>query len=324
MAYNNPFWYSRDNSIDSKYNYVKDLTIYKPIYGSSVSFSSRLNFLQTTDNALKILPSSENNLTIKYNLKFLLDDSDSGNLLKTLELGGGYRYLKFLDPSGLYQDFIGLVEDYSINKNTNNLTEINIIISSYFKAPIFKWRTSSILSNITEENTTFSASKKYNKYDFIYIESNVKNKIDNFWFAKQDISAGLFNSSLWTKNFIFESKLPFSFKNKFDIFQMDYKNSFIQNVKYKENSNSIKEYSFKLENLNTAECRSLLFFLEKKCGYKRFIYDFPVFFKSKKVFICTSWDHTFKYENCNDVNLTFIEDPSPNILIDTNNNYYVI
>ena len=74
MAYNNPFLYNRDQSISNQYDYVEDLSIYKPVYSSSVNFSSRLNFLKTVDNSLKILPASENNLRIEFNLKFLLDN----------------------------------------------------------------------------------------------------------------------------------------------------------------------------------------------------------------------------------------------------------
>ena len=151
MAYSNPFSYNRDSSVDSKYNYVADLVKFKPIYGSSVSFSSRLNYLQTVDNALKILPASENNLVVKYNLKFLLSDNDTGDLLKTIEIAGGYRYLKFIDPSNLYKDMTGLVEDYSVMKSSQDLNEVSIIVSSYFKSPIFNWKTSSFF-NVNESN----------------------------------------------------------------------------------------------------------------------------------------------------------------------------
>lgn len=315
MAYVNPFSYNRDSSIDSKYNYVPDLVNFKPIYGSSVSFSSRLNYLQTVDNALKILPASENNLTVKYNLKFLLNNIDTGNLLKTIEIAGGYRYLKFIDPSNLYKDMIGLVEDYSVTKSSQNLNEVNIIVSSYFKAPIFNWRTSSFF-NIGSSNN-YSGFKNYNKYNFVYFDDNKsKNKIDNFWFAKNDIQASntnSFNSNLWSKSFIFEPKLPFELKNKFDIYTIDYKNSFIQNIKHKENTNTLKEYNIKFENIDDIQCLSILLFFEKKCGYRRFIYNFPFLLKKEKVFICKDWTQTFKYHNCNDITAVFVEDPNPEI-----------
>ena len=143
MAYNNPFFYNRDSSVGSKYSYIKDLSEFKPVYGSSVSFTSRVNYVQTVDNSLKVLPSSENSLSVKYSLKFLLSDNDAGNLLKSVEFGGGYRHLKFYDPSSLYVDLLGLAEDYSVNKMSPNLNEVNVEVSSYFKSPIFNWRTSS-------------------------------------------------------------------------------------------------------------------------------------------------------------------------------------
>lgn len=315
MAYSNPFSYNRDSSVDSKYNYTSDLLRFKPIYGSSVSFSSRLNYIQTVDNALKILPASENNLTVKYNLKFLLNDADTGSLLKTIEIAGGYRYLKFIDPSNFYKDMIGLVEDYSVLKSSQNLNEVNIIVSSYFKSPIFNWKTSSFFN--VDSSRIYSSSKNYKKYDFVYFDDGkTKNKIDNFWFAKNDIAAtnnNLFNRNLWAKKFIFEPKLPFDLKNKIDIYQLDYKNSFIQNVKHKDNSNSLKEYNIRFENIDDVQCLSILLYFEKKCGYRRFMYDFPFLLKAAKVFICKDWTHTFKYSNCNEITATFVEDPNPDI-----------
>jgi len=317
MAYIDPFSYNRDSSVDSQYKYVADLSSFKPIYGSSVSFSSRLNYLQTVDNALKILPASENNLVVKYNLKFLLNDDDLGSLLKTIEVAGAYRYLKFTDPSNFYKEIIGLVEDYSINKSSQKLNELNIVVSSYFKSPIFNWRTSSFFN--IDSSYDYSPNKNYSKYDFVYYDDGkTKNKIDNFWFANSDViasnSANLIpDSNYWNKKFIFETKLPFELKNKFDFYQLDYKNSFIQNIKHKENSNTLKQYSLKFENISNKQALSILLYFEKKCGYRRFIYDFPFLLKKAKVFICTEWNHVMKYSDCNDITATFVEDPNPDM-----------
>lgn len=362
MAYSNNFYYDRDSSVDDKYSYVEDLSIYKPIYGSSVDFVSRLNFLETVDNALKILPASENNLTVRYNFIFLLTDVQLGNLLKTIEVAGGYRYLKFYDPSNIYKNIIGLVEDYSISKTSNNLSEFRITISSYIKSPIFNWSSSSFLNYsdelfyFMENDVNFSKSKilnkyynlesftyekKYKKYESVYADPvflknffkiNVpsNSKMDNFWFSRFDHSKKLkeLKAEEWqfyfTRNFIYEPKLPFNLQNKFDVYQMEYKNSFIQNIKHKNNSNSLKKYELKFENISDDVCKSILFFLEKKCGYKRFIYEFPIFLNKHKVFICIRWTHVFKYENCHEITAELIEDPNPNIFLDDRNFYHLI
>ena len=324
MAYNNPYFYNRDFSVDPKYNYVYDLSIYKPIYGSSVSFESRLNYTQTVNNALKILPSSENNVSIKYNLRFFLNDLEAGNLLRTIEIAGGYKYLKFYDPSNIYKDMIGLVEDYSINKQSTNLNEVYINLNNYTKASIFNWKTSSLLRLNSDELIPYhqKSSKIWNKYDFTYIDPSVttlaknysNNKIDNFWFAKNNINSNsTFNLNEWSRNFIYDFKFNFNLNNKFDFYQLDYKNSFVQNIKYKTNSHSLKQFSHKFENIDDVQCRSLLFFLEKKSGYRRFLCDFPLFLNKNKVFICTKWNHTFKYSNCHDIEITLVEDPEPNM-----------
>lgn len=327
MAYANPYFYNRDNSVSDAYNYVYDLSRFKPTYGSSVAFNSRVNYVQTVDNSLKILPASENNLSIRYNLKFILSDQDAGDLLKTIEIGGGYRNLRFLDPSNMYQDLVGLAEDYSVGKNSQNMTELDITVSSYFKSPTFNWKTSSMISGVTSSAITFDQTKAYSKFDFVYYEGvgAGSNKMDNFWFAKNDIAANTaFNTSNWTKNFFFDARLPFSIRNQFDVYQSEHKNSFIQNVKHKDNSNTLKSFNLKFEAISDKQCRAMLFFLEKKCGYKRFIYDFPIFLKQKKVFVCTQWNHVFRYKDSHDLDVTFIEEPNPNILIDGSGDYYLV
>jgi hypothetical protein len=292
----------------------------KPIYGSSVAFSSRLNYLETSDNSLKIVPSSENNLITKFNFKYLLNDLNLDPFLSKIQSAEGYKNLKFSDPSNIYKDVIGLVEDYSINKLNKNINEINISISSYFKVPIFNWKTSSFLNLPT--SLEYSSQKSYKKYDFVYFDpkkynqyNGEVNKIDNFWFAKEDIETSNLNKfdvRKWTKVFNHDSKFPFNFKNKYDFYQLDYKNSFVQNVKYKENSNILKNFEFTIDNISNAQCRSILFFLEKKCGYRRFIYKFPFAFSGYMVFICTQWNHVFNYNDSNSITATFVRDPSIN------------
>ena len=242
-----------------------------------------------------------------------------------IENAEGYKNLEFSDPSNMYKNVIGLVEDYSINKLNNNLNEFNISISSYFKTPIFNWKTSSILNlqpllEDYEMPLEYTSAKSYKKHEFVYFDpkkfndyEGEKNKIDNFWFAKQDIFPTYdqkFDTTKWTKTFYHDSKLPFSFQNKYDFYQVDNKNSFIQNIKHKENANSLKKFEFKIENISDIQCRSILFFLEKKCGYKRFVYNFPFMLSEYKVFVCIEWNHVFKYYDCNDITATFVEDPS--------------
>lgn len=325
MAYNNKFFYSRSSSIDSKYKYVLDLSEFKPIYGSSVLFKSRLNFSQTYDNSLRASPSSENNITTLFKLIFLLNDDDCGRLLKTIEVAGGYKFLKFIDPSNMYMDIICQVENYNVEKNSKNLNLVKIDCYNYINNPTFFWKTSSYLKLISA-NLDFNESISYKKYSFVYKEGLVKetpiwkakNKMNNFWFAKTDLTPKEFSESDWSKNFIYENHLPINIGNAFDVAKLEYRNSFIENVNFKENYNSLKTFQLKYENIDDHQCKSMLFFLEKKIGYKRFIYDFPIFFKKDKVFICIEWEHTFKYYNCNDIALNFIEDPNPPVYVDQN------
>ena len=318
MEYKNPYFYNRDSSIDPQYKYIDYIDI-MPIYGSSVSYNSRINILQTYDNKLKILPSSANSLEIKYNLKFLLDNTQTGNLLKTIEVAGGFKYLKFNLRSYFYKAIVGLVDSYSVSKVDNQSNAVDIIVSCNIKAPSFNWKYSSLydlerarLLNNYSYGNAFLTSKVYKKYDFVYYDLNDKNHdTNNFWFSKTDQTLpSSFSVDLFSREFIFENKLPFEIKNKFDVYQFNAKNSFLQNIKSKDNSNTLKEQVLTFQNIDDHQCLAILFFLEKKCGYKRFLYDFPIYFKKNKIFICTRWDHVINYENSNNLSLTFVEDPS--------------
>lgn len=384
MAYNNEFFYDRDNSVDNKYKYIYDFSLnfdpvyylqiypdiagnnyystrpyehyinygiyekrlsspnisnlYFPIYGSSIDFNSRLNFLQTVDNTLKIIPASENNLTVTYNLKFLLTDNLVGCLLKTIEIAGATKPLIFTDPSKLYHNFTGFVEKYSINKISYNLSEFNIILSNYSSAPQFQgnsiflqasYQYRSIkdlnalrISNSFKKHSIFSTNVDYDdNYNlttlptYSYYNSNW-NSVTYPLSSRKNSNILLFSKdeTNLTRNFYFETKYPFVLENEIDIYRMDFKNSFVQNIKYKQNSNTLKQFSLRFENISTDECTALLFFLEKKYGYKRFIYEFPIFMKKPKVFVCNRWTHTFKYNDCHDVTLQLIEDPNPVII----------
>ena len=322
----NPFVYSRNLSIDKIYSIIDVFSLY-PIYGSSVTFSSRNNFLQTIDNSIKVQPNSENNLILKFNLKFLLNDVDTGSLLKTIEVAKGTRYLKFNDTSNFYESFTGLCQEYKVLKEAKNLNLVEIVLVNNHSAPIFNWSKSSFLKDINYQNNLFSQSKAYNKYEIVYNEDLnyfLGNKFDNFWFAKKDVPAGSqFSLTNFTKNFFYETKYPFEVSNSIDVKSIDYKNSFSQYINQKTNANAIKNFPIRFENISDLQARSILFFLEKKIGYRKFIYEFPLFFNKNKIFICANWKHTFNYFDCHEITMELNEDATGEEVIYKNGGYFI-
>lgn len=322
----NPFTYNRNLNIDDSY-FTINLTQLKPIYGSSVNFSSRVSFLQTANNGIRIQPNSENNLIVKFNLKFLLNDEITGRLLKTIEVAGGNRYLKFNDPSNFYEGFVGLCQDYKVSKESKYLNNVEIVLINNHSAPIFNWTKSSFLKNINYQNNLFSPLKSYEKYDIVYNEHPdyfLGNKFDNFWFAKNNIESGVqFNLDNFTKNFFYETKYPFDISNKLDLNFIEYKNSFTQYIKQKTNINTLKNFTMSFDNISDIQCRSILFFLERKMGYRKFIYEFPLLFKKNKIFICTNWNHTFNYLNSHKISLDINEDATGEEIIYKNGFYFI-
>lgn len=322
----NPFIYTRNLNIDSSYLPI-DLTKLKPIYGSSATFSSRVNFLKTVDNGIRVQPNSENNLVVKFNLKFLLNDQDTGSLLKTIEIAGGNRYLKFNDPSNFYESLSGLCQDYKVSKEGKYLNNVEILLINNHSAPIFNWTKSCFLKNINRQTNLFASSKSYKKYDIVYNENPnyfLGNKFDNFWFAKNDIQSNVeFNLNNFTKNFFYETKYPFDISNSLDLKFIEYKNSFTQYVKHKTNINALKNFPMVFDSISDAQCKSILFFLERKMGYRKFIYEFPLFFKKNKIFICTDWKHTFNYFDSHQISLELNEDATGEEIIYKNGFYFI-
>lgn len=318
------FFYNRNVSVVAQdYLNTYDLSIYKPIYGSSVNFASRINIMSTIDNSIRLMPNSENNISVKYNLKFILTDAELSNLIYIIEISKGYKVLKFgnfngVGDSDIYSDMSGVVQDYSINKVSSNFNELNIIVINSGSSPIFNWSKSTYLRNVNKTLLAFDKTKQYYKYDIVYYDAikTSDNMVDNFWIVKNDIAPNTEFSILnFTKNFIFDCKMPFQLSNKLDIQSIEYKNSFIQNVKTKENIDSLKDFRLKIESIDNNQAKCLLFFLEKKYGYRRFIYEFPFLYNKNKVFICTEWNHTLNYNNSNTIEMKFTEDPIPRNLV---------
>jgi Cdc6-like AAA superfamily ATPase len=97
----------------------------------------------------------------------MLTKESFNSLLKTIEIAGGYKPLRFKDPSLMYKEIIGVVEDYSINKTSPLINDLKISVNVYSSAPIFNWRTSSFLDINIE---SYDWSRDYKKYEIIYFK----------------------------------------------------------------------------------------------------------------------------------------------------------
>jgi phage-related protein len=226
----------------------------------------------------------------------------------------GFRGCLFVDPTNdkIYLRTTNAMSIYNILSETS----IRLVVSTYIvRAGAFIVDIKDLW--IKNDVYYFLAADKFGKtfIDIFWgrkVNLNIEtNALSRILIAKEDGNS--FDSL--SSNFFFETKLPFEFKNKFDFKQLDYRNSFVQNVAAKDNNNTLKQFSLKFENISTAQCKAMLLFLEKRSGYRRFLYDFPVLLKGKKCFICTEWSHSFKYDDCHDLNLLLIEDPNPNVYI---------
>lgn len=142
-----------------------------------------------------------------------------------------------------------------------------------------------------------------------------KFKLNNFYYCKEDHTSndllidGPADSSLskWTQEFFFEPDIGLQTNVELKNEVLNFKNSFPLRIKTRDNNISMP-ISYKFTDISTQQLKSMLHFLENKAGYRNFRHQIPSVYNRPKVFFCPQWTHTYKYHNCHDLDVNFIED----------------
>jgi phage-related protein len=304
-------FYDRTTGNISGVNALTSLSGIFPAFGSRVSFASRANSYETSNGYYNSIPSSVNNLNAKFDMRYDLPELESQQLVKFLEEKKGQDFIAFDDPSDFYKVVSGVCDNYAINHINKRHYEVAFSLEVNQASSILNW---SGMAFVNTTIKTWSVGQQFKKYDILYSGVN-SNKLNNYYYCTQDHSAAntaldgpTGSSSRWTQSFFWEPDVSLQNDVKMRVDTVEFKNSFIQKINSTKNT-SLINLRYKFENIDDAEAKSIMHFLENKMGYRRFYHTPTSIYNRLKVYYCPSWTHTFNYANSNTIELEIMEDP---------------
>jgi len=303
-------FYNRDVNISgvSVPSELSDLSL-TPVYGSKVTFSSDINSYITDDFYFNLAPLSLNNLTAQFDVRYDVNETNARKLAAFLENQSGNKQIEFVADTRTYKTVSGFCNNYAVNFINNQHFEVGVSISVDGAPTLVNW------SGGNFANVPFQGwvpSRSYKKYDVVFSGIN-QNKLDNFYYCSGDHSSNAANSptgdsSAWTQKFFFEPDIGTSndVQIKSDI--QEFKNSFKQRLKTNDNISTFN-MSYNFTNISDHQLKSMIHFLERKGGYRRFEHQIPSVYNRPKVYYSPSWSHTWVAFNSNNLTVELVEDP---------------
>lgn len=316
-------FYNRDRNITG----VSELTglTVAPIYGSSVSFSTRTSEIKYPNRVLRRMGQSLNSVIAEYNLSFKVRDGDAAETLNYLESRSGSLPVVMNDASSIYKTISGFADDFSwtVRSNVDNEIAARIVIDN--RSPKLNW---SGLAFVNNDLRQWTSGEEVSAYSVRYFEADNQNKFNNFFYCTgQHVSAAsnapFSTGSMWTQDLFLDQSFDYSIATKPDVSKIEFANSFHQRIRDKKHIHSVENLTLKFNGLSDVQTKAILHFAESKFGELKFLYRAPKIYNRDKIFFCPSWRHTWVYKNSNNVELDLIEDPlgvlpqnnSPAILI---------
>jgi len=303
-------FYNRDVNISGVAvpSELSDLSL-TPVYGSKVTFSSDVNSYITDDFYFNLVPLSLNNLTAQFDIRYDVNETNARKLAAFLENQSGNNQIEFIADTRTYKTVSGFCNNYAVNFINNQHFEVGVSISVDGAPTLLNW------SGGNFANVPFQGwvpSRSYKKYDVVFSGIN-QNKLDNFYYCSGDHSSNAANSptgdsSAWTQKFFFEPDIGTSndVRIKSDI--QNFKNSFKQRLKTNDNISTFN-MSYNFTNISDHQLKSMIHFLERKGGYRRFEHQIPSVYNRPKVYYSPSWSHTWVAFNSNNLSVDLVEDP---------------
>jgi len=281
---------------------------YTPIYGSSVNFESSNSVFNTNDNYFQMLPKGINNLKAKYNLIYKTDEDGVRKLANYYESSRGDRMVPIISDPNIYKITSGYCTDYSVTYVNNQNYEFKVSLEVVEASSVINWKSMEFLSFDAPE---WKWNYSYQKDDVVFFKSNDMG-INNFFYCTRDHVSSADNSPIsensnWTQDFKWEPDLNSSIQVKLDVDKND-SSTLTTFTKVKKNT-AVFPINYSFSNISTKQLIAMLHFLENKCGYRRFAHKPPKVFNRPKVYICESWSHSFVYDDCHNLSVSFKEDP---------------
>lgn len=160
-------------------------------------------------------------------------------------------------------------------------------------------------------------------------DANDSDQTQNFYFARRDFGivtpgetesslapndhintiATTGNQQLWSQEFsdIFTPDDGVTFNQSQKLNNLKFQNSVLESQNLSKNKNLIEDLTLNFSNRTNKETRALLFFLEKKGTRVPFKVNLPQLYIKDKFFIVNNFNHTFVYNDVNDITVVLNE-----------------
>lgn len=301
-------FYNRDRNISG----VTTLTSFdfSPNYGSSIQFSCKNNRVDYVSNTYGLMPSTINNIQAKCSFSFTANANDAQKMIDFFESQSGTGAFAINDNSSVYHSLTGFANSFSINMAQNNLYNVSLDFSVERNSVMLNW---SGMGFVDYPLVQWQAGQTYPKYQVIYFPKYV-DKFQNYFYSTGSHSSTANNSptganSMWTQGLFYDDDIGLTVDTTPSITLNEFKNSFSQRIKEQENIHSFKQLRLGYKNIDDAQLKSMLHFLEAHLGYRKFQFNCPKIYNRPKIYYCESWQHTWNYENSHNLEIVLVEDP---------------
>ena len=303
-------FYNRDLNISgiATPSELADLSL-TPVYGSTVSFSADSNTYLTDNFYYNSIPLSLNSLTAQFNVKYNVNETNVRKLISFFENQSGNKQIEFVADTRTYKTLSGFCNNYAVDFVNNQHFEVGVSIAVDGAPTLLNWSGGNF-ANVAFQG--WAPSTTYKKYDVVFSGVN-QNKLDNFFYCSGDHSSTEANSptgasSAWSQKFFFEPDIGVSNDVGIKADILNFNNSFRQRIKSKDNISTFG-ISYNFTNIDDHQLKSMIHFLERKGGYRRFEHQIPSVYNRPKVYYAPSWSHTWVAFNSNNLTVDLLEDP---------------
>lgn len=301
-------FYNRDRNISG----ITSLTSFdfSPNYGSSISFVCKNNRTDYNSNNYAVTPSTLNNIIGQCSFSFTNNETDSQKIIDFFESQLGTGAFAINDGSSIYRPLTGFADSFSISMVHNNLYNIGLEFNVERNSTMLSWSGMGFVDYPKED---WQDAQSYSKHTAIYYPLYV-DKFKNYFYCTGDHTSSANNSptgvnSMWSQTLFYDDDIGLSIDTKPTITKLELKNSFTQRIKEQENIHSIQEINLTYRNINDAQLKSMLHFLEAHLGYRKFQFNCPKIYNRPKIYYSPKWQHTWNYEDSHTLQVTLIEDP---------------
>ena len=306
-------------------------------YGSSASFTANLSPLKMGDGYKTNIVNTVNTLNATFNLVYDgLTDAQAKCLIAFFEntpespnksLYEGFKGV----TTNLFNPYKSNAELYfkkiNFNSSYNNINKITIEAESLYDSSLdykgmhvvldeVKIKTYTDVVDLLTTNDVFYypsdsfANRGYYFYTGLNINppSSATGPSSKIIIAPANSPTGA--NSFFTKNFYFKGDLEYDVNENIRLFSTEMKNSTIEYSKDGINYN-ILEFSVSFNRRTNQEARAILKYLDDKAGFKIFSYTLPQPYNKTISVYCPEWNHTYNFNNNNDISVKFIEFKNP-------------